>query len=153
MEKTYKTLNGNVYKIGELPEEQKELFSKLIEEYKKGTKWNDFGVFWLHEGKDIWDKHRTKDLETLPIYNIAKDLGSRRGIEDGYTRMPDYRDRLIEIITMNYSSRYDFCKKTGIDESFLSQVLNKKKHFSMEKLTTILDKIGYKLDFSRREVS
>lgn len=57
----------------------------------------------------------------------------------------DYRDKLAKAISEKYSSMYKFCKATGMDEGFLSQVLNKKKHLSIKTLTEILENIGYEL--------
>lgn len=63
----------------------------------------------------------------------------------------DYRDILAKIISEKYSSRYQFCKTIGIDEAFLSNVLSKKKHFSLKNLEDILEKIGYEIDFIKKK--
>ena len=48
-------------------------------------------------------------------------------------------------IDQKFPSRYAFCQTTGLDEGYLSRVLNKRQHISMKKLAHILDAIGYEL--------
>lgn len=56
-----------------------------------------------------------------------------------------WRDQLDLIIKKKFKSRYAFCKEVGLDQGFLSNVLKKKKGLSIENLSEILDKIGYKI--------
>ena len=65
----------------------------------------------------------------------------------------DYRDILAKIISENYSSKYQFCKATGMDEAFLSNVLSKRKHFSLKNLEDVLEKIGYEIDMVKKKSS
>ena len=77
-------------------------------------------------------------------------MESRLGIEQGCVRNADYRDRLAEIISEEFSSRYQFCKKAQVDEAFLANVLKKKKDFSIKKLEKILEDLGYELEIKKK---
>lgn len=100
--------------------------------------------------KVFGEKLSKEAITKTPLYKICQDMESRLGIEEGYIRQPDYRDLLAKIIHENFSSRYQFCKTTGIDEAFLSNVLSRKKGFSIENLIKILDKIGYEIEIKKK---
>ena len=67
----------------------------------------------------------------------------------------DYRDDLRELLDKAHSerglTRYRLCKQMGIDSGTLSNVLAKRRHFSLEKLEQILDLLGYRLSFTKLE--
>lgn len=73
-----------------------------------------------------------------------------KGNMDVCDKLIDYRDLLAKIISEKYLSRYQFCRVIGIDEAFLSNVLNKKKHFSLKNLEEILAKIGYEISMVKK---
>jgi len=64
----------------------------------------------------------------------------------------DYRDDLRELLDRAHSerglTRYRLCKQMGIDSGTLSNVLAKRRHFSLEKLEQILALLGYRLTFA-----
>ncbi len=63
----------------------------------------------------------------------------------------DYRDDLRDILDRAHDerslTRYRLCKYMGIDSGTLSNVLAKRRHFSIEKLDQILGLLGYRLSF------
>ncbi len=63
----------------------------------------------------------------------------------------DYRDDLRELLDKAHNeyglTRYRLCKQMGIDSGTLSNVIAKRRHFSMEKLDQILGLLGYRLKF------
>ncbi len=63
----------------------------------------------------------------------------------------DYRDDLRDILdAANIKtgvSRYRICKQLGIDSGTLSNVLAKRRHFSLEKLIQLLALLGYRITF------
>ena len=67
----------------------------------------------------------------------------------GSTR--DYRDDLRELLDAANDktgiSRYRICKQMGIDSGTLSNVLAKRRHFSLDKLIQILAILGYRMTF------
>ena len=67
----------------------------------------------------------------------------------------DYRDDLRELLDRAHSerglTRYRLCKQMGIDSGTLSNVLAKRRHFSLEKLEQILGLLGYRLSFTQGE--
>ncbi len=79
------------------------------------------------------------------IWKICEDMGSRLAIKQGYARRGDYRDELMDLIESKYPSRYAFCREVGLDEGYLSRVLNKRQHFSVKKLEKVLDALGCEL--------
>jgi hypothetical protein len=67
----------------------------------------------------------------------------------------DYRDDLRDLLDRAHSerglTRYRLCKQMGIDSGTLSNVLAKRRHFSLEKLEQILGLLGYRLSFTPTE--
>jgi len=65
----------------------------------------------------------------------------------------DYRDDLRDLLDKAHTdrglTRYRLCKQMGIDSGTLSNVLAKRRHFSLEKLEQILDLLGYRLSFTK----
>ena len=65
----------------------------------------------------------------------------------------DYRDDLADILDKAKSerglTRYRACKQMGIDSGTLSNVIAKRRHFSLEKLEEMLALLGYKLTFTK----
>jgi hypothetical protein len=67
----------------------------------------------------------------------------------------DYRDDLRGLLDKAHAerglTRYRLCKQMGIDSGTLSNVLAKRRHFSLEKLEQILGLLGYRLSFTQNE--
>ncbi len=65
----------------------------------------------------------------------------------------DYRDDLRDILDAANDdsgvSRYRICKQMGIDSGTLSNVLAKRRHFSLDKLDEMLGLLGYRIIFTR----
>jgi hypothetical protein len=79
-----------------------------------------------------------------------QDINSAASEAIGPTR--DYRDDLRDLLDKAHNdrglTRYRLCKQMGIDSGTLSNVLAKRRHFSMEKLDQILGLLGYRLTFT-----
>jgi transcriptional regulator with XRE-family HTH domain len=64
----------------------------------------------------------------------------------------DYRDDLRDLLDAANNktgiSRYRLCKQMGIDSGTLSNVLAKRRHFSLDKLIQLLALLGYRLTFA-----
>lgn len=143
----YKTLNGEVFMLDALTKELKEVYCMVKSHYDANTDWTEFTNLWMTKIREIFSNKQPSEIVEEPIYKICQDLDSRLGIRQGYTREPDYRDLLADIISLHFGSRYQFSKEVGIDEGYLSSVLNKKKNLSMEKLQEILKKTNYRIAF------
>lgn len=143
----YKTLNGEVFDLDELTDELKTIYSVLKSHYDINTDWTEFTNLWITKVREAFSDKQPSEIVEEPIYKICQDLDSRLGIRQGYTREPDYRDLLADIISLHFGSRYQFSKEIGIDEGYLSSVLNKKKNLSLEKLQEILKKMNYRIAF------
>ena len=148
--KLYTTLSNGKYDLDTLDNSHKDFIEKIIHYYKRNPNWNNFANYWHKEGQKIWKNKNRKEVVKLPIFKICQDLESRLGIKQGYVRQADYRDELLKIIE-EYQSRYQFCRKTGIDEAFLSHILSKRKNLSIVKLQELLEKLGYEITFTKRE--
>jgi hypothetical protein len=80
------------------------------------------------------------------------DVDQSQGANAGGT---DYRDDLRALLDKAHAerglTRYRLCKQMGIDSGTLSNVLAKRRHFSLEKLEQILGLLGYRLSFTPEE--
>ena len=148
----YITLHNEKYDLESFTPIQKRFIKEMIKYYKRNPHWNEFSNHWIKEWKRIWKGMGRKDVVKHPTFKICQDLESRLGIEQGYVRQTDYRDELLSIIDQ-FKSRYQFCKKTGISETFLSHILSKRKNLSITKLEEMLDKIGYEITFTKKHTA
>ncbi len=147
----YETLTNEKMCLLDLDSADKKIYDKMVEYYQSKPSFFEFDRFCSNIVlKPLEKKLSRSDIIRTPIYEICRDLHSRLGIEQGLLRKSDYRDILRKIILENFDSYYKFCKHTGIDEGFLSNVLNKKKSFSIENLESILDKIGYVIEIRKK---
>ena len=105
---------------------------------------------WFAKIRRAFKDEKPSVVVQAPIYRICQDLDSRLGLKQGYAREPDYRDLLTDIIATHFRSQSEFSKTVGIDRGYLSSVLAKKKHLSMEKLEEILCKTSYQIAFIER---
>lgn len=148
--KTYKTLRGEIFDLGELTPEQKAIYTDVKSAFDSNTEWTDFSNLWIARMGAAFDGIPRSEVVEEPLYKICQDLESRLGIRQGHTSEPDYRDLLAEVISLHYRSRYQFCAEMGFDEGYLSSVLSKKKNLSLKKLEEILGRTNYRIAFVER---
>ncbi|MBI4283618.1 MAG: hypothetical protein HY663_04025, partial [Chloroflexi bacterium] len=141
------TLSGEAFNLDELPAELQAVYSEVKSFYDTNIDWTEFTNLWMSKIREVFSNVKPSVIVEEPLYKICQDLDSRLGIRQGYTREPDYRDLLADIISLHYKSRYQFCKEIGVDEGYLSSVLNKKKNLSLEKLQEILNRTNYRIVF------
>ena len=143
--KQYQTLKQEMYDLDALPPEQHSIYEAVWDVYQQKPDWDTFTAFWLAQVERLHPQCTRKDITETPIFKICEDLDARLAINQGYTRPSDYRDELQRIIEQQFPSRYAFCQRIGLDEGYLSRVLNKRQHISMKKLAHILDALGYEV--------
>lgn len=143
----YKTLNGEVFDFDQFTSEQRAIYDQAKAFYDTNPEWPEFSNFWRTRVRKAFSNAEPSEVVKEPIYKVCRDLDSRLGISQGYTREPDYRDLLADIVDHHFKSRYQFCKEIGIDEGYLSNVLNKKKHLSMERLQKVLERTNCRIAF------
>jgi len=143
----YRTLNGEVFDLDKLPAKQKSIYAELKSFYDVNVEWTKFTNLWVAKVREVFGAKEPSEIVEKPIYKICQDLDSRLGIRQGYTREPNYQDLLADIINIHFGSRYQFCKQTGVDEGYLSSILNRKKNPSLKMLQGILEKINYRIRF------
>jgi hypothetical protein len=146
----YTTLKDEEFNIDELPPNHQKAYTAVRKHFDASMDWTDFANFWLNKMRELTENGNKSGLVRSPLYRICQDMESRLGIKQGYVRKGDYRDYLAMIIDLEFPSRYAFCKEVGLDQSFLSHVLNRDKDFSMEKLETILSRIGYEVALRKK---
>ena len=64
--------------------------------------------------------------------------------------MSDYRDQLAEIIKKKFKNRNQFCNEIGINKGYLSRVLSKKRNFSIELFSFIVETLDYEIVLKKR---
>jgi transcriptional regulator with XRE-family HTH domain len=64
----------------------------------------------------------------------------------------DYRDDLRDLLDKANAdrglTRYRLCQHMGMDSGTLSNVLAKRRHFSLDKLENVLRLLGYRISFA-----
>jgi hypothetical protein len=143
--KKYQTLKQEIYDLDALPPDQQSIYEAVWDFYQQEPDWDTFTAFWLAQVDQLQPQLTRKEITETPIFKICEDMDARLVINQGYTRISDYRDELQMIIERKFPSRYAFCQTIGLDEGYLSRVLNKRQHISMKKLAQILDAIGYEV--------
>ncbi len=98
MKKFYETLENKKIDIKALSEREHEFLKKLRRFYSSKPDWNAFSNHWLKEGQKIWGGMPKREVVNLPVFLVCQDLEARLGIEQGKTRLPDYRDELVVLI-------------------------------------------------------
>jgi transcriptional regulator with XRE-family HTH domain len=151
MKKQYVSLQNEAFDLESLSGSEKDFLRKAMDFYAKRPDWNEFSNYYTGDICRLYGSLPRKEISKKPIYKICLDLEMRLGIEQGQTRLPDYRDALEEIIDSEFGSRYQFCKKASISQDTLSRILNKKREPSVDLLVRILDSLGYELAFQRKQ--
>jgi len=152
MNKVYETIENEKFDINSLSKKELTFLKKVIKYYSKKPDWSLFSNYWLKEGQKLWGRMPKRQVVNLPLFRVCQDLEVRLGIEQGKTRMLDYRDKLEELIDKEFESRYQFCKKTGIAQDTLSRILNKRREPSLQKLLIMLDALGYEITFQKKHL-
>ena len=150
MNNSYVTLVSEHFNLGKLPKEHQGKVQQLFERYKQGPSRAEFTDFYMELCKPVFDKIPRKRIPDSPLYNIAQDLSFRLAIQQGEMRSPDYRDKLEYLIMREYNSLSEFCREVGEDRSYIAHLFAKDKNASVERLTRILDKLGYELSFDKK---
>ena len=150
-ENKYRTLKGQVINLENLSSKEYDLFIKTLSYFKRKPDKNKFAIYWLTKIDFVYKGKTKAFMGESPLFIICQDLEARLGTIQKETGLEDYRDQLAELIHKQFKSRYNFCKKFHIDQSYLSNVLSKKRNFSMNKLEEILNKAGYEIEIKQKE--
>jgi len=151
MKKTYVTLDNQTISLEGLFGKEKAFIRKAFSLYEKKVDWNEFSNFYIGEIQNLFGPVPRKEIVKSPLFKLCGDLEMRLGVEQGQTRLPDYRDALENLIDSEYGSRYQFCKHANISQDTLSRILNKKREPSVDLLVRILDSLGYEMTFQRKQ--
>jgi len=147
--KPYADLAGRRWELSALSVKDRRLVQSVVTRANKGTTWPELSSHWRRVLIELYRHLSGKELVRLPVYAICQDIASRVGIEQGYFRQRDYRDDLVELIAKTHESRYQFAKETGLNQAFLSRVLSKRAHLSVEKLEKAAETLGYRVALVR----
>jgi hypothetical protein len=141
----YQDLEGHKWDLQSLNAAERRLVRSALREAQKGVDWAELTNSWRQKLLRLHRGRSGKELVRLPVYAICEDIVSRLGIEQGYFRQRDYRDDLQEIIEESFPSRYRFAKSAGLDEAFLSRVIHKHAHLSIDSLDQAVASLGYRV--------
>ena len=144
--KNYVDLNGRSFDLSALTSAE----LALIERFKRSARNHDSGSYRNRSLSEIDRFYRSQGLSRAEIaetvvYRVAQDIGGRQMIARGEARQPDYRDQIEELIRKKFATRREFCEAAGISEDMLSHVLARRKHLSIDRLVSVLDRVGYSL--------
>lgn len=145
----YEDLAGRQWDLSSLSAKERRVVQAVVARANKGTAWPELSSYWRRALLDMHRHLSGRDLVRLPVYSVCQDIASRVGIEQGYFRQRDYRDELSELIAKTRASRYQFAKEAGLNEAFLSRVLSKRAHFSIDKLEKAAGTLGYRVALVR----
>lgn len=145
----YEDLAGREWDLSTLDRKERRLVQSVLARANRGLAWPELSSGWRRELLATRRHLSGRDLVRLPVYAVCQDIASRVGIAQGYFRKRDYRDDLSELIAKSRGSRYRFAKDAGLNEAFLSRVLNKRAHLSVEKLEKAAETLGYRVALVR----
>ncbi|MBX3468258.1 MAG: hypothetical protein KF878_15410 [Planctomycetes bacterium] len=146
----YRAITGRRYDLDALTPEESAFLREIMDLYRRRPDWAQFTREWIAHGRaTLWKG--TRVAVGAPVYRICQDLAARLGIAEGRVSPPDYRERIADLIEARFRSRYDFCKKTGIDEGHLSRVLGSKKHLAPETLFKVLEALNVEIELVERD--
>jgi transcriptional regulator with XRE-family HTH domain len=147
---TYRAITGRRYDLDALSPDEREFLRNVMAFYRTKPDWAEFTAEWIARARrTLWKGKRVP--VGAPVYRICQDLAARLGIAEGKVSPPDYRDRIADLIESRFRSRYEFCKKTGIDEGHLSRVLGSKRHLAPETLFKVLEVLNVEIELVERE--
>jgi hypothetical protein len=143
----YTTIQGNELDLSSLTSEETSLFLSARKAYAESLEWLGFKQRWLNDVVAFYDRQNLPRRETTskPLFLAVQDMGSRLMVDQGFARMPGYRDQLLSIIETKFDTRREFCEAAGVSEDMLSHVLKGRKDLSIGALEELLGKIGYGL--------
>jgi len=144
--KTYTTLDGTSVALASFDAQERVLLSSLQADAKLMGR-DEYYNHWIKLVLAFYRKRglSKRDIVETGVYRIAQDLHSRKMVNDGIARVPDYRDDLEKIVTKQFPTRRAFCEATGLSEDMLSHVFAKRKHLAVDTLEEALAKVGYRL--------
>lgn len=129
---TYPTITGRVLRLDGLAASDHAFLAAVRRRYAEEPEWMEFAAWWMSE---FGRAGRSMDS---PLYRICQDLEARLGIAQGKVALPDYRDRLADLIEERFGSRSRFCEVAGLAPAHLGRVLASSAELSVENLQRIL---------------
>lgn len=143
----YVDLDGREFCLEHLDAEECKLLVRIRRRAKTNPDWDAFDNYWTKVVPAFYEARglARKEVPGTLLWRIAQDLSSRLGIAAGLVRPDDYQGDLEDLIREQFDSQRAFCKATGLSEDMLSHVLAGRKDLSLAKLTTALERIGYRL--------
>ena len=88
MAEEYVTLDNEVYDIGNLSSEEKQVLSEARKYFDKNPDWNEFANYWLELVTAVSKDMSKEEIVQSPLYKICQDLEARLGIKQGYVKSP-----------------------------------------------------------------
>ncbi len=139
MRDAYRTITGRKLSLSRLTPVEVRFLAAVRDKYETAPAWTGFASWWLAEFQ-----HAELPATSVAL-RICGDLEARLGIAEGRVAEPDYRDYLLDLIEDGFGSRYEFCRKTGVDPGQLSRVFASKADLSLPYLTELLRQLDARL--------
>lgn len=149
----YTDRRGDSLDLSKLDRDERELLAELAQfaeshpDARAAEFWNYYPqrVGEFYEARGLTRGETTKTL----VWQIAQDINGQLLVAAGLAKdSGDYREKLDALIRDKYGSRREFCELTGISEDMLSHVLAKRKHMSIQALSSALAKVGYTIQIT-----
>ncbi len=146
---TYKAYDGRLFYLKGLSGRERKVLAQIQLAYRRRPDWARFTNYWRSKVRQLYRDLPPNERTSTLLYLIGEDLEARLGISQKYFRSSDYRDQLNLLIAERFRSRYAFCRATGLDQGFLSRLVHKSTHISVERLNRALLRIGWELRLAR----
>jgi hypothetical protein len=125
----HRTLTGQLVDLSALSAKERAALARMRAFYEQRPDWTEFSRTWMaHVRDEVWGRENIP--VGCPLHQVCHDLEMRLGVTQGQVALPDFRERLPELIADKFGSRYAYCKAAGIDQGNLSHVLYRRKDFS-----------------------
>lgn len=147
--KVHQTLDGKSIPLTQLSHAEQCTLAEILRAYRRRPDWPSFVNSWRAKVRNLYTDRPARERTSKALYLVGEDLEARLGVSQKYFREPDYRDQLDQLIAAHFPSRYAFCRATGLDQGYLSRLLHKSTHISVERLNRALQRIGWRLQLTR----
>lgn len=149
---SYQDLAGSEWDLRTLSAAERRLVQATLRQAQRGTDWPKLRNSWHQQLLRLHPGRPGRDLVRLPVYAICEDITSRVGIDQGYFRS-------VTIATTSSKSSTNRSRPAIASQrarvwtrpSFLSRVMRKQAHLSIDTLDKVVAALGYRVALMRCE--
>ena len=85
----YRTLEGQVFQLDDLPWPERAFYDRLRAYYKTSPSHEEFSFYWRSEGEQVWGHKTNKEVAKSGLFTICQDLDARIAIKEGHEAPPE----------------------------------------------------------------